>query len=113
MKELRERGGKQTAELSATESLFEVFESDETRKLVNCLAAFPGEMLRASKDLAPHAITLYAYNLAGCFHAFYNTNRILGEAPHIEAGRLMLAEAVQIVLARCLALVGVSAPERM
>jgi arginyl-tRNA synthetase len=31
----------------------------------------------------------------------------------VEAGRLMLAEAVRIVLVRCLTLLGVSAPERM
>jgi arginyl-tRNA synthetase len=110
LRELRERGEKLP---DAREPSLEVLEGEETRKLVDCLAVFPKELRNASKDLAPHAITQYAYNLAGCFHAFYNTNRILGEAPHIEAGRLLLAEAARIVLARCLALVGVSAPERM
>ena len=91
----------------------EAFDGDETRKLVDCLSIFPKEMENASKELAPHAVTSYAYNLAGFFHAFYNTCRILGEAPHIEAGRLALTEAVRIVLVRCLALLGVSAPEKM
>jgi arginyl-tRNA synthetase len=91
----------------------DVLSGEETRKLVDCLAAFPREMENASRELAPHAITAYASKLAGYFHSFYNTNRILGEAPHLEAGRLMLAEAVRIVLLRCLVLLGVSAPERM
>ncbi|MDR2180968.1 MAG: arginine--tRNA ligase [Synergistaceae bacterium] len=91
----------------------DVLSGEETRKLVDCLAAFPREMAAASKELAPHTITLYAFKLAGYFHSFYNTNRILGEEPHLEAGRLMLTEAVRIVLVRCLALLGVSAPERM
>ncbi|MDR1379205.1 MAG: arginine--tRNA ligase [Synergistaceae bacterium] len=110
MKELRERGGRLR---EGQEPAIEVFNNEETRKLVDCLALFPKEMANAAKDLAPHSITSYAFNLAGCFHSFYNTNRILGEAPRIEEGRLTLVEATRVVLARCLILLGVSAPERM
>lgn len=110
MQEMKERGIKmpEIKELSPA-----VFEGEETRRLVNCLAIFPQEIESASKELAPHFITGYAFNLAGCFHSFYNTNRILGEPPAIEAGRLLLASAVKTVLVHCLALIGVSAPERM
>ncbi|MDR2529228.1 MAG: arginine--tRNA ligase [Synergistaceae bacterium] len=110
MRELRERGGNLSAIFDVPP---EVFDNGEARELADCLAVFPGEMESASRDLAPHAITVYASNLAGCFHAFYNTNRILGEAAPIEAGRLLLIEAARVALARCLALLGVSAPERM
>jgi arginyl-tRNA synthetase len=110
MRELKERGGRLD---SNAEVPLEVLADDESRKLVDCLASFPREMESASRDLAPHAVTTYAFNLAGRFHSFYNTSRILGEAPPVEAGRLMLAEAVKIVLARCLSLLGVTAPERM
>ncbi|MCL2009389.1 MAG: arginine--tRNA ligase [Synergistaceae bacterium] len=110
MREMRERGMKmpETGELSPV-----VFEEEEARKLVNCLAVFPREMENASKELAPHYITGYAFNLAGCFHSFYNSSRILGEPAPVEAGRLLLTLAVKAVLARCLALIGVSAPEKM
>jgi arginyl-tRNA synthetase len=111
MRELKERGGRAGADAEKIPP--EVFAGDEARKLADCLASFPREMESASRDLAPHAITTYAFNLAGYFHSFYNTSRILGEAPPIEAGRLMLAEAVKTVLARCLGLLGVTAPERM
>jgi arginyl-tRNA synthetase len=110
MKELKERGGRLNADAEISP---EVFADDESRKLADCLASFPREMESASRDLAPHAVTTYAFNLAGRFHAFYNTSRILGEAPPVEAGRLMLAEAAKIVLARSLALLGVTAPEKM
>jgi arginyl-tRNA synthetase len=110
MKEMKERGGR-LPEASAPS--FDVLSGEETRKLVDCLAAFPKEMENASRELAPHMITIYVSKLAGYFHSFYNANRILGEEPHLEAGRLMLAEAVRIVLVRCLALLGISAPERM
>jgi arginyl-tRNA synthetase len=115
MRELKERGGsfREGEGADAERIPPEVFANDEARKLADCLASFPREMESASRDLAPHAVTTYAFNLAGCFHSFYNTSRILGEAPPVEAGRLMLVEAVRIVLARCLGLLGVAAPERM
>ncbi|GHS88317.1 arginine--tRNA ligase [Synergistales bacterium] len=85
----------------------------EARKLVDCLAFFPKDMAGAAKDLTPHAVTVYATNLAGAFHSFYNTNRILGSDSDLEASRLTLALSAKIVLARCLALIGVSTPDKM
>lgn len=90
-----------------------LFDNREAQALAETLATFPVEMAGASADLAPHVVTAYALNLAGAFHSFYNTNRILGESTEVERGRLRLAEAVRIVLATCLGLLGVSAPERM
>ncbi|MDR1048807.1 MAG: arginine--tRNA ligase, partial [Synergistaceae bacterium] len=112
LKEMRERGGK-PEEIARAEIPPEIFAGGEARKLVDCLALFPKEIENASRELAPHAVTGYTLNLAGCFHSFYNSNRILGEARPLEAGRLALLEAARVVLARCLALLGVSAPERM
>ncbi|MDR1733227.1 MAG: arginine--tRNA ligase [Synergistaceae bacterium] len=113
-RELTERGGRMP-ELTALnpDSVKEVLDGEETRRLLNALAFFPQEIENASLETAPHAITTCAYNLAGCFHSFYNTNRILGEAPDVEGARLLVAEAVRVVLVRCLKLLGVSAPERM
>jgi arginyl-tRNA synthetase len=116
MREMKERGGRLDVDMDADAAeriSSDVFADDAARKLTDCLASFPREIESASRELAPHAITTYAFNLAGCFHSFYNTSRILGEAPSLEAGRLMLAEAVRIVLARCLGLLGVTAPDRM
>jgi len=90
-----------------------LFDNKDARALAETLAVFPVEMAGASVDLAPHMVAAYALNLAGAFHSFYNTNRILGESTEVEHGRLRLAEAVRIVLATCLGLLGVSAPERM
>ena len=90
-----------------------LFEDKDARALIDALAEFPREVEAASQDLAPQILTGYALSLAGIFHSFYNTNRILGEAPEVELGRLKLAEAARTVLASCLRLLGVSAPERM
>jgi arginyl-tRNA synthetase len=114
MREMKERGKNIDADTRRMSPAPEVFAADDgARKLADCLASFPREIESASRELAPHAVTTYAFNLAGCFHSFYNASRILGEAPPLEAGRLMLAEASKIVLARCLGLLGVAAPERM
>jgi len=107
---LKDRGGKMP---EAGDLSLAALEGEETRRLLNCLAVFPQEMENASRDLAPHSVTTYAFNLAGYFHSFYNTSRILGEPAPIEAGRLLLVSAVKTVLTRCLALMGLSAPERM
>jgi arginyl-tRNA synthetase len=49
--------------------------------------------------------------VADDFHRFYHEHRVLESEQ--EAFRLGLVAATQLVIARCLDLVGVSAPERM
>ncbi|NLL37314.1 MAG: arginine--tRNA ligase [Fretibacterium sp.] len=110
MRGMVERGGKLPKDARPAER---VFENEEARRLADCLASFPREMQNASEGLAPQMLTAYAELLAGCFHSFYNTNRILGEELEMEQGRIILAEGTRIVLRTCLDLLGVSAPERM
>jgi arginyl-tRNA synthetase len=63
---------------------------------------------------APHRIAAYALELAQGFTAFYRDCRVLGAEPEaVESLRLALSLATRTALARCLALLGVSAPERM
>ena len=110
MREFESKGGA----LSDNKINFEVFNNKEARELANIFAVFPKEVESASRDLAPQIITDYALNLAGAFHSFYNTNRILNlDNQELETGRVKLACAVRNVIARCLNLLGVSAPERM
>ena len=108
----QEQGG-DAAALHAGDIPEAVFEDGDARGLADALAAFPREVEAASRDLAPQVLTGYALSLAGIFNSFYVNNHVLGEAPEIELGRLRLAEAVRVVLASCLGLLGVSAPERM
>ncbi|MDO9507827.1 MAG: arginine--tRNA ligase [Thermovirgaceae bacterium] len=87
-------------------------EPEETA-LIKRLSAFTEEVEKAAGDLAPHRIVYYAYDLAGDFHSFYNSHRVLGVEPGIESARLLLSEASRIVLANALSLLGISAPEQM
>jgi len=79
--------------------------------LVKELAEFPDVVQRAAAAYEPHRITGYLEGLARLAHAWYHKYRVLGEPE--EAARLLLARAVQQVLANGLSLLGIRAPERM
>ena len=83
----------------------------EERELVKRLLEFPGVVAQATERRAPHAVPIYAIRVADDFHRFYHEHRVLESEQ--EAFRLDLVRAVQNVIARCLDLVGVDAPERM
>jgi arginyl-tRNA synthetase len=83
----------------------------EERELVKRLLEFPGVVAQATERRAPHALPIYAIRVADDFHRFYHEHRVLESEQ--EAFRLGLCAATQAVIARCLDLVGVEAPERM
>ena len=68
---------------------------------------------KAAADYEPSTVSRYLLDLAQDFNRFYNTCRIIGEAPAVEASRLALVKAVAIVMRRGLYLLGLQAPERM
>lgn len=75
--------------------------------------ALPEEIHAAARDYDPSRINRYLVELAGEFHRFYSACRIKGETPALLAARLKLADSVRSVLANCLGLLGVTAPEKM
>ena len=83
----------------------------EERDLVKRLLEFPQVAAEAAERRAPHAFPVYAIRVADDFHRFYHHHRVLESEQ--EAFRLALCAATQQVIARCLDLIGVRAPERM
>ncbi len=81
--------------------------------LMQRLGEFPEIVQAAARDLAPHAVAFYLRDLAADFHSYYNAERILVEDASLSKARLALCAATRQVLASGLALLGVSAPERM
>jgi arginyl-tRNA synthetase len=63
--------------------------------------------------LSVHGIAFFLKDLAGDFHSYYNAEKVLVEDESIRLARLALLDAVRIVLAAALKLLGVSAPVRM
>ena len=85
----------------------------EELTLLKALAQYPEEIHLAARDYDPSRINRYLLALAGDFHRFYNACYIRGEAPQVLSARLKLADTVRLVIANCLSLIGVSAPEKM
>jgi arginyl-tRNA synthetase len=83
----------------------------EERDLIKRLAEFSGIAAEAADRRGPQAIPTYAIRVADDFHRFYDRHRVLETEE--QAFRLGLCTATQNVIARCLDLVGVEAPERM
>jgi arginyl-tRNA synthetase len=83
----------------------------EERELVKRLAELPVTAADAADKRGPQSIPAYAIRVADDFHRFYHEHRVLESEQ--QAFRLALCQATQIVIARCLQLVGVDAPERM
>jgi arginyl-tRNA synthetase len=83
----------------------------EERELVKRLAEFGAVVREATERRGPQGIPAYAIRVADDFHRFYHEHRVLESEQ--QAFRLALCRATQTVIARCLQLVGVDAPERM
>jgi len=83
----------------------------EERDLIKRLTDFPAMAAEAAERRAPHGIPIYAIRVADDFHRFYHEHRVVGSAH--EAFRLQLCRATQHVIARCLDLIAVEAPDRM
>lgn len=81
--------------------------------LAKAISRLPEEVAKAADEFAPHRIAYYATELAEAFHSFYNSQRILGVEEPLMKTRILLMEAAKITLRNVLALLGVSAPEKM
>ena len=113
LREYSNRGGNVEA-LDPGNIPAEIFANKDAKELADALSFYPDAVREGSEDLAPQILTGYVLNLAGVFHSFYNTNRIIDEPDeNIRAGRINLVRAARIVIASCLELLGVNAPERM
>ncbi|MCJ8007884.1 arginine--tRNA ligase [Lederbergia wuyishanensis] len=91
-----------------------VLMSEKSMDLLKKLGEFPQIIADAAEKRIPHRITHYIFELASLFHSFYNAEKVLNEEnPEETKARLALIKSVQITLKNALALVGVSAPEKM
>ncbi|HEY1394071.1 MAG TPA: arginine--tRNA ligase [Methylibium sp.] len=77
------------------------------------LAEYPDMLSSAARELAPHDVAFYLRELASAFHTYYNAERFLVDDAALACARLALLQATAQVLRNGLALLGVSAPEKM
>ena len=88
-------------------------ESAPAQALMLLLAKYPEMLSAAATDFAPHDVTFYLRELAACYHSYYDAERILVDDPVVKQARLALVAATAQVLHNGLAVLGVSAPQKM
>jgi arginyl-tRNA synthetase len=101
------RNAEQKPDPSAAPAVLDPLERDLLKRLTD----FPTIVLEATERRAPHALPIFAIRVADDFHRFYHDLRVVGSEQ--EEFRLALCRAAQQVIARCLDLIGVAAPDRM
>ncbi|MCZ8253011.1 MAG: arginine--tRNA ligase [Hylemonella sp.] len=90
-----------------------VLDSPAALNLMLQLARYPEMLTAAAQDFAPHDVTFYLRELAATYHSYYDAERILVEDEKLKLARLALVAATAQVLHNGLAVLGVSAPEKM
>jgi len=85
----------------------------EEVQLIKIMSRYPEIVRCSAENMEPHRITYYLMNLASAFHSYYNKHRVLTDEAELTLGRLYLVIAVKKIIRNGLALLGVSAPEKM
>ncbi len=107
----QEAGGAGVASLKDVD--LSALEGPQAQALMLLLAKYPDMLTAAADGNAPHDVTFYLRDLASSYHSYYDAERILVDDEQIKLARLALVAATAQVLHNGLAVLGVSAPERM
>ena len=107
------QGGIDSASIDASSVDLAVLDTTEERELAKKLVDFPALVGGAADALEPHRVAAYLLELAGLAHKWYHEHHVLDQPEPLRTARLVLARATQIVLRNGLAILGISAPERM
>jgi arginyl-tRNA synthetase len=91
----------------------EVLTDPEEQALIKRLLHYPEVVRGAARALEPHRIAFWLQELAGAFHPYYKTHRVIQDDHRLMRARLALCAAVGRVIANGLDLLGVGAPETM
>lgn len=103
--------------IAADTAHLDLLTHDKEGTLIRNIGEFP-RVLKTAADLRePHRVSRYLEDLAGDYHRFYDSCRVLPQGDEdpgdLHAARLALCAATRQVIANGLAILGVSAPERM
>ena len=85
----------------------------EERDIMSYLALLPDCLKEAADSLEPHHLAVYLQELSSLFHYFYTRHRVISENKELTNARLILIQAVKIVIADVLSILGISAPSKM
>jgi arginyl-tRNA synthetase len=95
----------------------ELLTHDREGTLIRNIGEFPRVLNAAASLREPHRVCRYLEDLAGDYHRFYDSCRVLPQGDEqsneLHTARLALCQATRQVIANGLGILGVSAPERM
>ena len=92
---------------------FEEYDFEAEKNIILQLLAFPETVKMAVRDLEPHKISKYLYDLAREINRYYEKTRV-SDAPEIEkSARLTLLKKVSKTFENGLDLLGIEIPEKM
>ncbi|MCA1743626.1 MAG: arginine--tRNA ligase [Desulfovibrionales bacterium] len=97
-----------------TSSEIQCLNTTEDLELMKKMAEFQDIVISSAQNLSPHHVSYYLMDLAGHLHRYYTVHRVLtADNNQLIQARMYLFKAVAQVITNGLALLGVSAPERM
>ena len=86
---------------------------DEEFALIKNILVFPEVVEKSALALEVHRISHYLHDLVAGFHSYYNRHRVVTENKSLTLARLFLLQCLRITIRNGLALMGISAPEKM
>ncbi len=93
--------------------------SDEEINILKKLSEWPKCIELSSKNLEPHRIPIYLYELSSLFHSYWNLGknnsekRFINDKKKITDDKLIFLKAISNVIKSGMDIVGVSTPEKM
>ena len=121
MSSIFRRAGVEAAAIDPASADLSLLKHESETELAKLLLRLPEVVSASAERHTPHAVCEYVEEVAGAVNSWYHAGnrepslRVIGDqvAPEVTAARLVLARAVQIVLRNGLAVLGITAPERM
>jgi len=95
------------------DSLTVLLQTPEEIEIIKALISFPDIVKASAQSLEAHRIAFFLNEVAALFHSYYNKHKVITEMESLTKARLLLLLALKIVIGNALALLGVSAPEKM
>lgn len=89
------------------------YDYEAEKAILAKLLEYPDVIRLAARDLEPHKIATYLYELAKDLNRYYETTRIVESAPAEKAARIQLLEKVSAIFDHGLNILGIEVPEKM
>lgn len=110
---LRNASEEELAAIAQGGSDWSYLTGDAAYTLVKLLYRVPDVVLEAAEKYEPSIVTRHLVDIAQAFNKFYHDEHILVDNKDEKLAKLALVLASRTVIANCLGLLGIKAPERM